>query len=131
MAQTINPFLEKTIINLECNRGETIPFIAKFKPGVDVNKIETVRATGCQCTSGFLTYNDKQTGKYHDYHTQKDFEKEGNPVFMIAERYVTIYYKHPDVKSEDVDIVNDRGVLIVDPRLEWETITLKIKVNNK
>ena len=131
MAQTANPILEKNIISLECNRGDVVPFTAYFKPGADVSRVETVRATGCKCTGEFLTYNNRQIGNYHDYHTKKDFEEMGNPLFLEVERYVTIYYKHPEVTPDKIDVVNDRGVSIVNPLLEWESITLKIRVNNK
>ena len=131
MAQTSNKFLESPIVHLECNRGQVIPFTAKFKQGVDIDKIETVEATGCKCTGEFLTYNDRQVGNYHDYHNANDFKDMGDPAFTIIERYVTIYYKHPEVTPDKVRILNDRGVQILNPLLEWESITLKIKVNNK
>lgn len=128
MAQTTDPFVQTPVINLECKRGEVVPFTVTLFPGKDIHKIHKAEPAGCPCTRDFMIYNDKISGKYHDGHNEKDFKDMGDPAFIFIERQFTIWYKKEGVKPE---IVNERGGLVTNNQLDWESITLKIKINNK
>lgn len=128
MAQTLDPFVKTPVIHLECNRGEVVPFEAHFFPGKDINKIYKAEPAGCPCTQGFMFYNNRVVGKYHDGYTADDFKAKGDPLFIQEERQFTIWYHKPGVEPQ---VMNDRGGLVTNNQLDWESVTLKIKINNK
>lgn len=128
MAQTTNPFVQTPSISIECNMGEKVPFQVALFPNVDIHQIYKVLPAGCPCTQDFMIYNNRITGKYNDGHTKKDFEAMENPSFIFIERQFAIWYKKEGIEPE---VVNDRGGLVINNQLPWETVTLNIKVNNK
>ena len=128
MALTTNPFVKTPEITLECIVGQQIPFSVDLFEGVDIHQIYAVRPSGCPCTKDFMIYNNKITGKYQDGHDKKYFKEQGDPAFIFVEKQFVIWYEKEGIEPE---VAGERGGLVMNNQLPWETVTLKIKVNNK
>ncbi len=128
MAQTTDLFVQTPVIHIECKRGEVVPFEAKFFEGKDIHKIYKAEPAGCPCTRDFMFYHNRVVGKYHDGYTAQDFKDKGDPLFIQEERQFTIWYHKEGVPTE---VINERGISVTNVQLPWESVTLKIKINNK